>query len=454
MLNPAAERAQTLAESFFNRLKHRLPEGLKTLLKDFRDRCRSRRRPARPDESDPLPPGFALLDTSAPDDSSSPENALRILFAAPWLITGGADTMIVDWFRNLDSAWCEKYFVTTLPRENVWLDKISAYAAGIYDLPAAGCLTRDEMTAFFKECIARKKIDILHIMNSEAAYHALPELKKSFPALKVVAQFHCFDYFPDGRCTGFAFNMPPLYDKYIDCYNLEYPELGDEIRELYPFVAADKFRVIHGRVDSDYFAPGKRPPVPEIAARRREGVLNLIYIGRLDRQKQPVRLLDIAARLKERGVPFFLHVIGEGNLESQKDEFLVGIAEQNLSEVTTWYGEQPLESLYDWYRIADVLLLTSDWEGVPMVLYQALAMEVVPVASAVGGCGELITPECGRLVADPGDIEGYVEALVELVDPDRRRALARAGRERMRSAFALSELDREYREFYQSLMKR
>ncbi len=449
-------------KNFLTFLKHRLPAGWRLYLKDLRARHQYRKGAvagsavspgAGADTFSEVPDALTLLeDGPAASVPSSPAGALKILFAAPWLITGGADTMIVDWFRNLDFRWCEKYFVTTLPRENVWLDKIGAYAAGIYDLPASGCVTQEQITAFLLACVARKKIDILHIMNSEAAYRALPELKKRFPELKVVAQFHCFDYFSDGRRTGFAFNMPPLYDKYIDCYNLEYPELGAEIRELYPFVASHKFKVIHGRVDSDYFAPQKRLPVSEIAARRRDGVLNLIYIGRLDRQKQPVRLLAIAARLKAQGASFFLHVIGEGNLESQKDEFLAGIDRQQLGDVICWYGEQPLEKLYDWYQIADVLLLTSDWEGVPMVLYQALAMEVVPVVSAVGGCGELVTPECGFLVAEPDNIEAYVEALVELTDTDGRRIRARAGRRRMQEFFSLAELDGEYRNLYHAVI--
>jgi glycosyltransferase involved in cell wall biosynthesis len=88
-----------------------------------------------------------------------------------------------------------------------------------------------------------------------------------------------------------------------------------------------------------------------------------------------------------------------------------------------------------------------------MVLYQALAMEVVPVIAKVGGCGELVTPECGFLVHPPERTAGYVEAITALAaDGRRRREMARAGRKRMQTFFALAELDREYRNLYQALL--
>ena len=377
---------------------------------------------------------------------------LRILFAAPWLITGGADTMVVDWFRQLDSAWCEKYLVTTLFNHNNWLTKIADYAQGVYDLPALDCFAPAAIKDFLVEFIALYQIDILHIMNSESVFQALPQLKKSFPGLKVVAQFHCFDYLADGQRAGYALSVPPRYDQFIDRYNIEYPQLGDEISTLYPAVDRNKFTVIYGRVDCGYYNPVGRRPRPEIAACQRQGVLNLLFIGRLDRQKQPLRLLEIAAQLRLRQIPFVLHVIGDGSLESQKTEFLARRQKEGLTESVIFYGEQPLECLIDWYLIADILLLTSDWEGVPMVLYQAMAMQVVPVVAAVGGCAELVTPDCGYLIREKAEARAYVEAIEELADLKHRQKLGTAGRQRMVDQFSLARLGVEYRSFYESLV--
>ncbi|MBN2704889.1 MAG: glycosyltransferase [Deltaproteobacteria bacterium] len=390
--------------------------------------------------------------TGVKQEEMKKRDGIRVLYVSPWLITGGADTMTVDWFRELGEEWCEKYFATTLPSPNHWLVKIKDYAAGIFDLPALGCVQTGEMVEFLLNFIANQRIDLLHIMNSEVAFDALPRIKESFPDLKVVAQFHCFDYFADGRRTGYPFTVPPRYDHLIDSYNLEYPQLREEIRELYPYVEPGKFKVIHGCVNSRYFNPGSELLSTAIAGRRRPGSLNLLFVGRLDRQKQPLRLLDIAAALRRDGVAFIMHVVGDGNLDSQKADFLARLKKEGLAELVLWYGEQPLESMRDWYKMADILLLTSDWEGVPMVLYQAMAMEVVPVVADTGGCAELVTPACGFLVTEKDQPAGYVAAIKKLADADLRRQMAVAARQRMLEGFSLDDLNHNYRQYYQELL--
>ncbi len=376
---------------------------------------------------------------------------LRILYVAPWLITGGADTMTVDWFCRLEPSWSDKFLATTISRDHNWLPQIAGAAQGIYNLPELGCRDQSAMTEFLLEFIAVQKIDILHIMNSEIAFNALPQLKEKFPELKVVAQFHCFDYSPGGQPAGYAFTVPPRYDHLIDRYNLEYARLGEEIVQFYPYLERSKFKVIHGCVDATYYNPVGRLPRPEVAAFKHDTGLNLLFIGRLDRQKQPLRLITIAAALRCQGIAFVMHVIGDANLESQKKGFLENLREQGLESQVRFYGEQPLETLIDWYQIADILLLTSDWEGVPMVLYQAMAMAVVPVAADVGGCGELITPDCGYLITDRSNPEAYLNAVKKLQDDGRRQEMARAARQRILDHFSLVNLDREYRNLYEDI---
>ena len=361
--------------------------------------------------------------------------------------------MMVDWFQQLDSEWCEKFLVTTLVRENLWLPKVAGYAREIYDLPALHCREPAMIADFLLDFIARRQIDILHIMNSEIAFHALPQLKERFPELKVVAQFHCFDYLADGRRTGYAYDMPRRYDNFIDAYNTEYDYLGEEIVGFYPYIAKEKFTVIHGRVDSEIYSPRRRTAVAAIKGARRENCLNLLFIGRLDRQKQPLRLVAIASALRVAQVPFVLHIVGDGNLESQKKELQAEIRQQGLEKEVCLHGEQPLATLYDWYQIADILLLTSDWEGVPMVLYQAMAMAVVPVVAEVGGCAELVTPACGYLVAEKANPEAYASAIKELLDDQRRQAMASQARQRMLDHFSLVDLNREYKSFYGDIVK-
>ncbi len=88
---------------------------------------------------------------------------------------------------------------------------------------------------------------------------------------------------------------------------------------------------------------------------------------------------------------------------------------------------------------ADILLLPSQAEGVALVLFEAMSMGVVPVATDVGGQRELVTPECGRLVVlGPQLIESLVEALdALLIDAEARARCAAQGRARVEAEFDL-----------------
>ena len=91
-----------------------------------------------------------------------------------------------------------------------------------------------------------------------------------------------------------------------------------------------------------------------------------------------------------------------------------------------------------------------------MVLYQAMAMAVVPVVADVGGCGELVTPACGYLVSENENsenenAEAYVSVIKKLFDNQRRQEMGALARQRMLDHFSLADLDQEYKTFYGSL---
>ena len=82
------------------------------------------------------------------------------------------------------------------------------------------------------------------------------------------------------------------------------------------------------------------------------------------------------------------------------------------------------------------MCLPSFAEGVPVVLMEAMAMEVPVLSSRIMGIPELVEDgRCGALVA-PGDAESLAGALQRLLDdPQQREQLGRRGRERIRQAY-------------------
>ena len=86
----------------------------------------------------------------------------------------------------------------------------------------------------------------------------------------------------------------------------------------------------------------------------------------------------------------------------------------------------------DIYRETDVLVLASFAEGVPVVLMEAMAMEIPCVATWITGIPELIRSELDGLLVPPADEEALACAIARLQDdPALRERLGKAGRLRV-----------------------
>ncbi|MCP5425559.1 MAG: glycosyltransferase [Gammaproteobacteria bacterium] len=387
--------------------------------------------------------------STAPRDSQS----INILYIAPWMVPGGADIVTIDWFKGLDNARFNKYFVTTEPKNNAWIFNLKGYAREIYELPALGYSDPQKIRDFVLDLIALKDIRIVHVMNSRIGYDLLPAIKQKFHEIVTVAQFHCFDYLDNGQRAGYPHDIPMKYDAYIDFYNVVSLALQREILESYSPIDEAKFKVIYCCIDTHKFDPERVECDPEILALKRPDCLNLLFIGRLDRQKQPLVMAQVALALKERGISFVIHVLGEGNIESQHKDLQNYIRAHDLADQIILHGVQSQDRIMSWYKIGDIVLMTSAWEGIPIVLYEAMAMGLPCVAPNVGGIEELMRDGCGVVIDDREDVEQYVHALERLYhDPILRETMGIDSRRRCREFFDITRMQKEYDAFYSDLV--
>jgi glycosyltransferase involved in cell wall biosynthesis len=103
---------------------------------------------------------------------------------------------------------------------------------------------------------------------------------------------------------------------------------------------------------------------------------------------------------------------------------------------------------------ADVFVLPSSAEGLPVVLLEAMAHGRPVVATRVGGTPELVTDGETGLLVSPGDVEALASALEGLLrDPERRRRLGDAGRRRVEKHFSAEAMTRRLLEIYQEVAR-
>lgn len=155
-----------------------------------------------------------------------------------------------------------------------------------------------------------------------------------------------------------------------------------------------------------------------------DGVLNLLSVGRLEAEKNPLILADVLAALNARDGSWRLVVCGEGPM---RDELADRFRELGLSDRAELRGYVPNDQgLIELYRSSHAFVHVSWTEGLPQVLLEAFAAGVPVVATAVGGVRSAVGS--AALLVSPGDPDSVAGALERIADDSAlREALVRAG---------------------------
>ena len=138
---------------------------------------------------------------------------------------------------------------------------------------------------------------------------------------------------------------------------------------------------------------------------------SILSVGRLEPVKNHGFLLLACSVLKARGVPFRCVIAGEGEERARLEQ---SIAELDLHQDVTLRGHVLRERLPELYADADVVVLTSRSEGLPVTLMEAMAMERIVLAPKITGIPELVTHGLNGFLYAPNSIEDFL-AKLELI---------------------------------------
>jgi colanic acid/amylovoran biosynthesis glycosyltransferase len=161
----------------------------------------------------------------------------------------------------------------------------------------------------------------------------------------------------------------------------------------------------------------------------------LISVGRLVAPKGYPLLIEALSLLRARGRAVTLTLVGEGN---QRGAIESSIALHGLTEQVKLAGACNHEQVVDYYDRSDAFVLSSFLEGVPVVLMEAMAMELPCIATWITGIPEIIEKDREGLLVAPAsapDIADAVECLMD--DPEEARRLGSAARRKVIAKYDL-----------------
>ena len=187
---------------------------------------------------------------------------------------------------------------------------------------------------------------------------------------------------------------------------------SEGLRELARETDSDvKMDVIPDAVDLETFTPVQRDAYPE--------KVRVLTIGRLIPRKGFQFLIRALPQVLEKvSHNFEIEVVGDGPYHGE----LLKLAE-NLGVISHLHfaGSVPYPKLPEKYSNADLLILPSLAEGMPLVVLEAMGTGLPIIASRVQGIDELVDDGVNGALFDPGDVDGLAHCLVKLINANEGR---------------------------------
>lgn len=169
-----------------------------------------------------------------------------------------------------------------------------------------------------------------------------------------------------------------------------------------------------------------------------QGPLRILFLGRLYREQKRVHLFpQILGRLKSSGIPFHWTIAGDGAEKSFLNRAMGGAPGQTVS----FAGQISYAQVPELLRAHDLYLLTSDYEGLPLSLLEAMGAGLVPVVSDLAsGIREVVDAHNGMPVP-VADVEGYARAIIHLHEHrEELAAKSAAAHERVKTEFSVEAM--------------
>ncbi|MEQ1566606.1 MAG: glycosyltransferase, partial [Myxococcota bacterium] len=222
-------------------------------------------------------------------------------------------------------------------------------------------------------------------------------------------------------------------DRLTDLTTNVSPEAVERYVKIGAVPSADRIRYVPNGMDLDRFAPD-----PDVRARTRaelgltDETFLWLAVGRHMEQKDYPNLLDALVGLRDRP-RWQVAIVGTGPL---LDATVAGVRERRLEDRVRVLGLRT--DVADLMKAADGYVMSSAWEGLPIVLLEAGASALPLVATDVGGNREVVTDGAGHLVP-PRDAPALARAMREVMDApqDARRATGARARARVAGSFGM-----------------
>ena len=333
---------------------------------------------------------------------------------------GGADTIVLNWLHALQRVPHIQSHLFTFAMPERFLAKASELHLRVHQLPWSRRKPLLRTTKVLADYVRRLHIDILHCHNPYADFVGC--LLKRYTTIKTVNTFHAWGE------SGLRLQILERLDLSVSRFFDQLTAASDAVRRgaIERGIPAEKIKTVRVCTSA---APA--PLAPEVRAAQRSilgaGPEDLVFISLA--RFYSVKRYDVMLRAFRSVVQTYpntrLWMVGDGPEEAKMRELAVQLGVTNQAQFLG-YRADATELL----PLADLQLLTSDIEGLPMAILEGMAASLPIIATKVGGLPDVLVDGQSVLFTRPGNPEDVATAALDLLQHQmKRHALGTAARQ-------------------------
>lgn len=153
--------------------------------------------------------------------------------------------------------------------------------------------------------------------------------------------------------------------------------------------------------------------------------ISCLFVGALVAHKRVDCLIRAMARVKVNHPGANLVIVGDGPLRYELEALA---KDEGVAESTSFVGQRARPEM--WMKRAKMLVMPSEWEGMPYAMIEAMRCGTVPIVSPVGSIEDLVADNDNGLILADRTVETVSEAIIGLLeDSDRLHRLSRRAAE-------------------------
>ena len=290
------------------------------------------------------------------------EPPIRVLNLFTIMDRGGAETMVMNYYRNLDRTKIQFDFMVHRPQRGAYDDEIEGLGGRIYRMPPIYpqnfARYKKDLAQFFAD---HKEYKIIHAHMSELGYFAFCEAEKKGVPIRI-----CHAH---NAPRGWDYKMPvrQVFKKKMMNHLTHFMACGTESAEwLFGKNSMDQVVYLRNAIDTEKFRWSNERAEELRQAMRLQDKLIIGHVGRFAQQKNHSFLIDVFKEIMKIRQDAVLVLIGEGD---QKKAIEKKVGDLGLQSSVRFLGSR--DDVNDWLQVFDVFVLPSKFEGLPVSLIEA-----------------------------------------------------------------------------------